>query len=176
MLNPKWKGKILSYDPSQITVGALVLFFYHHPKLGPEFMKRLFGGMNVTFSRDFRQLTDWLATGKFALCFSCRGVQRATRLGLPVDALRGLREGPYLTVGGATLSQPDRTRNPNAAKVFINWFLSRKGQIALQKIGRPLEPPNSLRIDTTGRREIGSNATTPVQNRGDRRLGLACHY
>jgi ABC-type Fe3+ transport system substrate-binding protein len=37
--------------------------------------------------------------------------------------------------------------HPNAAKVFINWFLSRKGQIALQKYGYPENPPNSRRID-----------------------------
>jgi ABC-type Fe3+ transport system substrate-binding protein len=37
--------------------------------------------------------------------------------------------------------------HPNAAKVFINWFLSRKGQIALQKLGDPDDPPNSRRID-----------------------------
>jgi len=37
--------------------------------------------------------------------------------------------------------------HPNAAKVFINWFLSRKGQLALQKLGDPDDPPNSRRID-----------------------------
>lgn len=34
----------------------------------------------------------------------------------------------------------------NAAKVFINWFLSREGQTALQKFGRP-DAHNSRRID-----------------------------
>lgn len=39
--------------------------------------------------------------------------------------------------------------HPNAAKVFINWFLSRRGQIALQKYEDLYrqEPPNSRRID-----------------------------
>jgi ABC-type Fe3+ transport system substrate-binding protein len=37
--------------------------------------------------------------------------------------------------------------HPNAAKVFINWFLSRKGQIALQKLGDVDDPANSRRID-----------------------------
>ena len=39
--------------------------------------------------------------------------------------------------------------HPNASKLFINWFLSRKGQIALQKhldLYGEL-PPNSRRID-----------------------------
>jgi ABC-type Fe3+ transport system substrate-binding protein len=147
MLEPKWRGKILSFDPTLATASNPLQFFYYHPALGPEFMKRLFGGMNVAFSRDLRQLTDWLAAGKFALCFSCRDVPIAKKQGLPVDRLTGAKEGGMLTVGGATLSLPDRTPHPNAAKVFINWFLSRKGQLALQKLGRPLDPPNSLRID-----------------------------
>ena len=39
--------------------------------------------------------------------------------------------------------------NPNAAKVFVNWFLSRRGQIALQKYNDLYgeDPPNSRRID-----------------------------
>jgi ABC-type Fe3+ transport system substrate-binding protein len=39
----------------------------------------------------------------------------------------------------------NRAPHPNAAKVFLNWLLSREGQIAFQKLvesGR-----NSLRID-----------------------------
>jgi len=38
--------------------------------------------------------------------------------------------------------------HPNAAKVFINWLLSREGQIALQKaINSPTDQLESLRED-----------------------------
>ncbi len=38
--------------------------------------------------------------------------------------------------------------HPNAAKVFINWLLSRKGQMTLQRIMRKTEnPADSLRVD-----------------------------
>jgi ABC-type Fe3+ transport system substrate-binding protein len=37
--------------------------------------------------------------------------------------------------------------HPNAAKLFVNWFLSRKGQMALQKLGDVDDPANSRRID-----------------------------
>jgi ABC-type Fe3+ transport system substrate-binding protein len=43
------------------------------------------------------------------------------------------------------LGIPSRAPHPNAAKVFINWFLSREGQMALQKFGRP-DAHNSRRI------------------------------
>jgi ABC-type Fe3+ transport system substrate-binding protein len=55
------------------------------------------------------------------------------------------KEGGSSSAGG-TLGIPSRAPNPNAAKVFINWFLSREGQIALQKLGRP-DAHNSRRID-----------------------------
>jgi hypothetical protein len=42
----------------------------------------------------------------------------------------------------------NRAPHPNAARVFINWLLSRKGQIALQKVTASGESPSdSLRID-----------------------------
>jgi len=42
LLKPKWKGKIVSYDPTRPgTAGAGARFFYH--KLGPEFLSQLYG-------------------------------------------------------------------------------------------------------------------------------------
>ena len=41
LLNPKWKGKIVAYDPTQGGSGDATRFFYHHKSLGPEFIKRI---------------------------------------------------------------------------------------------------------------------------------------
>lgn len=150
LLNPKYKGKIVSLDPTLTTIAAGLQFLYYHPDLGPKFMRRLFGEMDVTFSRDPRQMIDWLAQGKFALCFGCRGGLTAKRQGLPVESFDGpirLKEAGYLTVGGNTISFVNHSPHPNAAKVFVNWFLSRKGQMAHQKLGDPDDAPNSLRMD-----------------------------
>ena len=49
-------------------LAAALQFMYYHPELGPEFIKRLFGDMQPTFGRDRRQITDWLAQGRYALC------------------------------------------------------------------------------------------------------------
>ena len=51
------------------------------------------------------------------------------------------------SAGGGSVSYLNQAPHPNAAKVFLNWFLSRKGQIALQKLGDPDDPANSRRID-----------------------------
>jgi ABC-type Fe3+ transport system substrate-binding protein len=104
--------------------------------------------MEITFSRDQRQMTDWLAAGKFALCIGCRAYE-AKEQGLPVDYLITdlWKEGGYSTAGIGALGYMNRAPHPNAAKVFANWFLSRAGQMVLQRTGRPGDRPNSRRID-----------------------------
>ena len=151
LFNPKWKGKIASLDPTSFGMGAALQFFYYHPELGPSFIKKLYGEMQVTVSRDSRQLTDWLVSGKFSLCIRCTAggeAGKAKQQGLPIDYLDSdnWKEGGSSSAAGGTLGIPTRAPHPNAAKLFINWFLSREGQIAMQKLGRP-DAHNSRRID-----------------------------
>jgi iron(III) transport system substrate-binding protein len=147
--NPKWKGKIVSLDPREGGLGATMQFFYYSPDIGPEFIRKFFGGMDIQFSKNFRQITDWLAHGKYAICMGCKDSMKAKNQGLPVDDFDTTRwkEGSSFSAGGGSLSLLNQAPHPNAAKVFINWFLSRKGQIALQKLGDTDDPPNSRRID-----------------------------
>lgn len=149
LINPKWKGKIVSLEPSNTGLGAPMQFFYYHPELGPDFIRKLFGEMDVTYSRDYRQMVDWLAQGKFALCLGCKEADRAKSQGLPVNDFDTSvwKEGAGFSAGGGTLTFFNKAPHPNAAKVFVNWFFSRKGQIALQLYGNPEDPPNSRRID-----------------------------
>jgi iron(III) transport system substrate-binding protein len=147
----RWKGKYVSQDPMGTGLGASMQFFYYHPELGAEYIKRLFGDMQPVFGRDRRQITDWLAQGKYALCVGCRDTARAKSQGLPVDELDNVdwKEGIQLTSGGGSMSLIKGGPNPNAAKVFINWFLSRRGQTAMQKYNDLYgeDAPNSRRID-----------------------------
>jgi iron(III) transport system substrate-binding protein len=150
LLNPKWKGKIAIRDIREAGPGAgNTRFFYYHSELGPSFIRKLFGEMDATLFRDFRQGPDWLATGKYAICFFC-DVDLLKRQGLPVDTFgpKVFKEGGGLVQQFGTVALVDRAPHPNAAKVFINWLLSRNGQIALQKRTMTAESPaDSLRID-----------------------------
>ena len=150
LLNSKWKGKIEARDIREAGPGAgNTRFFYYHSDLSPPFIRKLFGEMDATLFRDFRQGPDWLATGKFSICFFC-DVDVLKQQGLPVDTFgpRMFKEGGGLVQQFGTLSFVDRAPHPNAAKVFINWLLSRRGQIALQRSQANAESPaDSLRID-----------------------------
>lgn len=151
LMNPRWKGKMVSQDPTSTGLGATLVFFYNNPELGPEFLRRLFGTMDITYSRDRRQMTDWLANGKYAICLGCRDAPKAKKQGLPVDEFVSgeWKEGEHISTGGGSISLIKGAPQPNAARVFINWFLSRKGQIGMQTYPDLYGevPPNSRRID-----------------------------
>lgn len=147
---PKWKGKIEARDARIPGPGNGALrFFYHNPELGPAFLRRLFGEMDIMLFHDFRQGTDWLARGKFAICFACADISEAKRRGLPVDEFGMMKEGAGLVSLASTLGLLNRPPHPHAAKLFINWFLSREGQIAFLKSSVEFggDAQDSLRID-----------------------------
>jgi len=150
LLNSKWKGKIISRDIRVPGPGSgNARLFYYLPDVGPSFIRKLYGEMDVTLFRDYRQGTDWLAVGKAAICFFCE-VDVSKQQGLPVDTFGPgvFKEGAGLVQQFGTLALVNRAPHPNAAKVFINWLLSRKGQMALQKKMLNTEnPADSLRID-----------------------------
>ena len=149
VINPKWKGKIVSLDPRDTGLGATMQFYYYSPEIGPEFMKKFFGGMEITYAKNFQQMTNWLAQGKYAICMGCKDSARAKKQGLPVDDFdtNHWKEGSSFSAGGGSMSYMNQAPHPNAAKVFLNWFLSRRGQIALQKLGDVDDPANSRRTD-----------------------------
>ena len=87
LVQPKWKGK---WAALQIRAGqgsSAMTYVYHHPRLGPKFIERVLRDMDPTMFRDLRQGTDWLAQGKFPLCFLCRRIDRAAIQKLPVAEL-----------------------------------------------------------------------------------------
>jgi ABC-type glycerol-3-phosphate transport system substrate-binding protein len=78
---------------------------------------------------------DWLAQGKFALGLFLGEVDKAAAQGLPVDEFdpHNFKEGAPLGVGIGTITLISNGPHPSAARLFVNWFLSREGQAAIQK-------------------------------------------
>ena len=137
LLDAKWKGKIVAFDPKAGGFAATRdRFFYHNPELGPSFLRRLFSEMALTLYARYPQGEDWLAAGKFSLCL-CRhqSISEAKTQGLPVDLMEpsSFKEGVGVETRAKTLVLMNQAPHPNAAKVFLNWFLSREGQSDFQK-------------------------------------------
>src|SRR5687767_3777688 len=105
LLNPKWKGKIVAYDPTLGGAGDAMRFFYHQKSLGPEFIKRILTETDLVISTDTRQMGDWLAGGRYALSLfapiSRMDLDLMQLQGLPVAWFdpEQLKEGAYVTAG-----------------------------------------------------------------------------
>lgn len=160
LLNPKWKGKMVGRDPSTAGVGQSTAFYYMHPRIGPDFLRRLLTEMRVTIAPNARQAAEWLALGKYAIClFACgREVRALMEQGMPVrDELpKVLKEAPRISVGGGAIWAMNRPPHPHAQKFFINWWLTRDGQIMMQRS----DGDDSLRVDIP----------KDMVNKSDRRL------
>jgi iron(III) transport system substrate-binding protein len=133
LLNPKWKGKIVSVDPLVSgPISAAHIFFYKQPDLGAEFLRRLHAETDIAIVRSNEQMLDWLSAGKFAFGIGARDIDTAMMQGLPLTQFLpgSLKEGSSVTAYNGTLSYFNRAPHPNAAKVAVNWLLSREGQTA----------------------------------------------
>jgi iron(III) transport system substrate-binding protein len=181
LLNPKWKGKIVAYDPTLGGAGDAMRFFYHQKSLGPEFIKRILTETDIVISSDTRQMGDWLAGGKFALSvfgpISRMDLDLMQLQGLPVSwfAPEHLKEGAYITAGSGGVALINKAPHLNAAKIALNWLLSREGQIAYQRIfTQGNDGPDSLRIDIPkdkvprgNRRPQGDESRYPFVDRAE---------
>jgi iron(III) transport system substrate-binding protein len=168
ILDTKWKGKIVTYDPRARGSG-LFNYFYYNPELGPRYLTRLFGEMDLTASRGRRQMTDWLAAGKFAIALrtapEASTLDDAKAQGLPVNWFRPghFKEAVPLSGGPDHIAVVNRAPHPNAAKLFINWFLSREGQLMVQTIAvKQGQGIDSLRVD------IPKDMIPPDYRRGEK--------
>ena len=160
LLNPKWKGKIIGYDPTIAGVARNVLWYlYMNKVLGAEFISKLYGDMQITLSRDHRQFVDWLAAGKAAVCVPCDDAELASAKssGFPWSrTTQTLKEGDYIAGGQGVISLITPAPHPHAAQIFLNWFLSRKDKAcsrnsrsnpgsATPTLGAPISPRTSSR-------------------------------
>ncbi len=148
LLNPKWRGKIIAWDPYRSGSGSGdYIFWYYSPDLGPGFVTKFFSKQQVVMSANGLQMANWLADGRYAVGVGIDSVfiAQAKSQGLPVAMItHDLKEGNYMSSGHSTISLLHNAPHPNAAKVYINWLLSKAGQEAVQEFAKL----PSLRTDT----------------------------
>ena len=131
--DPRWKGKLLGQgmgDPSGI---RQMIDSYFEPDRGQEWVRTYLLNAGLTFSDDRRILETWLVGGRFPLQPVVTGSEDLIALakkGLPIKQLFLPKQIGVLRAGGSgcCISAFANALHPNAAKLFVNWFLSKEGQ------------------------------------------------
>jgi iron(III) transport system substrate-binding protein len=129
LLKPEYAGKIASFDPS-VSGAGLSDASYLIKQLGFDYVKQLFVGQKVAFSRDHRELADWLARGKYPIVISLREVEfhKLQQDKFPVAYILDPSDANgYVSAGFGLLGLMNSAPHPNAAKVFVNWLASKDG-------------------------------------------------
>jgi iron(III) transport system substrate-binding protein len=131
--DPRWKGKIAGQgmgDPSGI---RQMIDSYFEPDRGQEWIRTYLLNAGVTFSDDRRILETWLVGGRFPFYAVATGSEELIALakkGLPIKQVFFPKQLGVIRAGGSgcCISAFANAPHPSAAKLFINWFLSREGQ------------------------------------------------
>ncbi|MBI4329958.1 MAG: extracellular solute-binding protein [Chloroflexi bacterium] len=129
LLDPRWKEKIILIHPVFNTRPIAIMVTF----LGPDFLRKL-GEQRPVITDNHRLAIEWLSQGKYPVyVFSqITEVTDFIRAGAPVAQVIPEEGG---TLGGATMaiSLFNRQPHPNAAKVFLNWWLSKELGVSLSR-------------------------------------------
>ena len=153
-LDPKWKGKIVAHVPTGGGGGGTYHRVYVHPDIGTDWVDAFVSpDLDVAFNNDARFIVDGIANGKFhfgiALGGAGRDVDSLASLGAPVAALvKDFKEGGQMSASASVnlMIAPTTRPHPNAAKLWINWWLSQEGQALMHTMATELPDP-TLRLD-----------------------------
>ncbi len=132
LLNPKWKG-LISLETEEYQ------WFYHVLQImgrdkGLDFMKK-FAGQNLQMRKGHTLLAQLVAAGESAIAtvvYSNR-VERMKATGAPIEWVRF--KGPTISAINA-IAIPDKAPHGNAARLYVDFVLSREGQSLLRGLRR----------------------------------------
>jgi len=145
LLAPKYRGKMVMTDADSAGNIGSWRFLYYSPDLGPKFIRRLLTEAQLTFGNNEHQMMDWVGAGKYHMHVMAKfeNTENARKQGLPVMQIFSEKEGDTISTGSGHIVVFKNAPHPNATKVYLNWFLSRDGQLVWQRLtGR-----NSFRTD-----------------------------
>lgn len=133
LVDPKWQGKIAMADPGigSSLSGLAVLY----KKLGPDFIRKLVIDQKPVITRVPRQQMDWLISGRYPITWGMpsAALVEYKKHGGDVSSIADISGGLQWSNGVGGLQMPTKAPHPNAAKVFINWILTKDVQTHLMK-------------------------------------------
>jgi iron(III) transport system substrate-binding protein len=130
LLDPRWKGKILS-DDMRALGGGSVFFMVMHDAFGKDFHEKL-AGQGLFFSRNLRNDERRVARGEYPLYIPQLLPYYTELTGLPVDFIVPVEGRPFVRFD---LSVLRNAPHPNAARLFINHFLEVQSQLVFANAG-----------------------------------------
>lgn len=173
LLDPKWRGKIAILDPRTRGSGHLVTLL--QTALGADEARRFLVEQKPVIASSNRQLADWVAQGAYPITSGLSPSEIATLkdqgLAKDVHALATPPERTAWTPGWGAIGLLADAPNPNAARVFINWFLAQPAQAEWARLGfvnsrrTDVAPglPASALTDETLRRGLSFNTEAHAQ-------------
>ena len=170
LLRPEYKGKIAVNEPEPGTsANGVLIFMWANKDLGPKYVRRLieYSDAGNGIFGECRQVINKMALGIYPLSQFCYSdVLRAkAKQGLPVDnrsSAQPFKEGSIITAGGGgALSVLAKPPHPNAAQLYVNWWLTREGQIHFQQA-----TVDGGKYYTSARTDIPTDMIIPQRRRG----------
>ena len=143
LTNPRWRGKIVIQDPrGGAGLNALQVFLQLY---GEDKLRDLLGNQDLVVANDLRQQAEWVIRGRYPIAIGL--VPDAFLVfreqGLEIN-IRPIEDSDTATSSGTGGIQFfNRAPHPNAAKVYINWLLTKDVQTRLSAATKQ----NSRRLD-----------------------------
>jgi iron(III) transport system substrate-binding protein len=145
LLKPQFAGRIVWDDPrlpGQGVAAAQTILI----NFGADFLKRLYAEQKIVYTSNPRQNAEWVVRGRYPIGIATAIEEldpfREQGLGKNIVPFEAPLDKPTVGPGFGTVSLMDRAPHPNAAKLYINWLLSKAGQTDWGKTGH-----NSRRLD-----------------------------
>ena len=126
LLDPRWKGKLLLPDV-RVMGDAFWPMTSARLQMGDEIVKRLFVDQEPVLSRDTRQIAEFMVRGRYPIALAVNPLLLAQFQKQGLGKNIKLAHLPELDVMSfsSTVWLVNRAPHPNAAKLFVNWLLTK---------------------------------------------------
>lgn len=131
-LNPKWKGHILSPDPTATGSTAFYYTLRFFKVTDLDYLRGMAKQEMAMWKGNNREGIRMVARGEYWIYLfgPMDGIAPLAAEGAPIKGL-AMKEGDVFS--GRLVAQVKNAPHPNAAKVFLNWLLTPEGQVAFHE-------------------------------------------
>lgn len=147
LLKPSLKGKIVIGDPTLFGGGLRFFSITTEKYMGYDFHQK-FAQQVGSIQRDERLVVDWVAQGKYPVGTGVRPdlINEYRYTGAPLSPI-SLKERGWLVGSGGVLGVINKAAHPNSMKVFVNWLLSKEGQLIFSRATSQQSAREDLPVD-----------------------------